>query len=121
MIGYSNQTIATSEIGTALENFIYGFKVKMSIPSLVPFLNQNDTVTEKRTINKGNILNKDIEALRLSSCEACNYIEVYVPEELYRYRNLCSKRLTYKGNKGEQFLISFIGGDINKPVAVRRL
>lgn len=118
---YNNSTVNTSEIGTILEDFTYGTSAKMTIPSLVPFIDPTSITTQKRSINKSNIQNKDIDSLHFDTTEVCNYIEVLIPEELYRYKNTNNEIPSYKGNKGEQFLISFIGGDINKPIAVRRL
>ena len=109
------------EIGTALENFEYGSMVKISIPSLTPFIN-NKRATYK--INTANIMNKDINSLKITSCECQNYLEILIPLELFRHKfdqkNLLYEYLPYDGSAGEQFVMSFIGGDINKPVVLRR-
>ena len=118
---YNNSSILTNELGIAMDDFTYGSTVRLQMPALTPFTNSNNAVSDERSINTSNILNRDADKLQYTPCKTSNYIDVYIPEELYRYRNLCSKVLTYKGHKGEQFIVSFIGGDINKPVIVRRL
>lgn len=117
---YVDATMNNLEIGLALEDFVYGGKVNVVIPSLTPYMDKDKIATSKNKINKKNIMNKDVGALGLTECESCNYLTLDIPLELYRYYHICSKRLTYHGYKGEKFLIQFIGGDINQPVIIRR-
>lgn len=118
---YNNSTIITNEIGIAMEDFTYGGYVKLQLPSLTPFVNPSTPLSDIRTINTSNILNMNPENLQFTPCQSNNFLEISVPEELYRYKNYHDKIPTYKGYRGEKFLVSFIGGDINKPVIVRRL
>lgn len=110
------------EYCVALEDFIYGESVKLSIPSLN--LMSNNSISEnKQRINMNNIMNKDKSKLTIENktITTSNYISTIIPLELYRYKNECGKKLTYKGYKGESFALSFIGGDLSKPIVLRRI
>ena len=111
---YNSTTIANNQIGIAVEDFYYGATAKISIPTLVPFYNNKKQDTQKETINIKNIMNKKSLSIN-PKAESCNYILLEIPIEL------CRNQDSYEGCKGDKFLISFIGGDINYPVAVRRL
>lgn len=118
------ETNACVEICIALEDFIYGGYAKVSIPSLNPLMSKTEKSVTTQKININNLMNKDkskFQSYNKAKCSTSNYVQVKIPEELYRYRNHCSKKLTYKGYKGEQFAISFIGGDLNQPIVLRRL
>lgn len=122
MNNYEDSIMNNLEIGIALEDFDYGDDVKISIPSLTPFSDSNNVSKSKNKIIKRNIMNKEIDKLRLTDTESVNYILINVPVELYRHKlNEDNERsATYSGKKGEKFVIMFIGGDIKKPVVLRR-
>lgn len=115
-----NASSINNEVGIALEDFVYGGNVKLSLPALTPFYNSHEIETKNKYINLSNIMNKDKLDINDKAC-SCNYISVYAPPELYRYKSLCPKKLDYKGKKGERFLVSFLSNDINYPVIIRRL
>ena len=119
---YSDSTMNTPEIGIALEDFTYGGTVKISIPSLTPFMDNNKASSGNNKVIKKNIMNKDTSQLKLTDCISQNYIELPVPLELYRYKlnEPYERTATYSGSKGEKFVIMFIGGSIDKPIIVRR-
>lgn len=99
-----------SDIAIALEDYTYGKNGKFFIPSLTPFLNSN-SVSENNEKNKyNNIMNKDKVKLQISQTNTCNYINLFIPLELYKGSNA---EKDYKGNKGDKFIILFVGGDIN--------
>lgn len=120
---YSDSTSASIvEYCTALEDFVYGESVKLSVPSLN--LMSNNSISEnKQRINTNNIMNKDKSKLIVENktVTMSNYLSIIIPIELYRYKNECGKKLTYKGFKGESFALSFIGGDLTKPIVLRRI
>lgn len=127
---YSDNKIYTSEIGTALEDYVYGGEVLMSIKSLTPLSSSNIQTTVVKRINMSNIINKDKSSLKLDdTCAISNGIKVNIPLELCRYKipshysndNWSWDGPDYSGKKGDQFLINFIGGDINQPIAIRKV
>lgn len=114
---YNSTTIANDQIGIALEDFLYGEKAKISIPSLIPFYSGEDEDNQKETINKKNIMNKKQLSFN-SKAVSCNYIEIDIPKELYRPG---SSIIPYQGYKGDKFVVSFLGGNIDYPIVLRRI
>lgn len=111
------------EICVALQDFIYGGKVKVAVPSIQPLLDSSKITETQNKINLSNLMNKDKNGFNIKNkeCKCVNYISVLIPEELYRYRNECSKLLKYRGFKGEKFAITFLGGNLDKPFILGRL
>ena len=121
---YIDGNMNNIEIGIAIENFQYGGIAKISIPSLTPFTDNTKNALYTNKINKSNIMNKDVDKLGITACSYQNYLELEVPLELYRHKfdqsNERNEYISYSGSAGEKFAISFIGGDINKPIILRR-
>ena len=116
----SNSSVV--EICIALEDFTYGNNVKVSIPTLNPLMKQDNIVMVKNKINKKNIMNKDKSYFNNinNSCFSTNYLSLLIPEELYRHSGN-EYPSSYKGYKGEKFAVSFIGGDLDQPIVLRRI
>lgn len=123
---YTERDMYYTEVVKTLEDFTYGNKVKCVVPALMPLVEQNK-ITEKKVRNKvnTNIMNKDTNSIKtkLGDFITCNYIEIFIPIEYaptYK-KTIYDGHMTPhevvgvkdKGNKNEQFLVSFIGGDIN--------
>jgi len=106
------------EICIALEDFVYGNEVKISIPSMQPFTDKQKITETKNKINVSNIMNKTLKGFNVRDkyCKSTNYISVLIPQELYRHKDS-----SYKGLKGETFAITFLGGNIDKPLILRRI
>ena len=101
---YESLDFKYPELGTVIENG--SGNVKMYIPALMPFVENagDDPKTIKNKINsKSNILSKS--PLSISDTTSSNYINVKINGSAY---------------KGDQYVIVFIGGDPNKPVAIGR-
>lgn len=96
------------EIAICLEDVIDNEKGKFFIPVLTPFLNK-DIIYDKVDPNfsKANIISGS-KNMNISPCITSNYIEM----------NLPSNESNVK--KDDKFVISFVGGDINKPYIIGR-
>ena len=98
------------EIAVALEEPVSN-KIKVAIPAITPFIDTDKPYDKlDTTYSKRNIKNKIKNTLDIKKCTVSNYIELKLPEYL---ENLEIK-------KGDKFVISFIGGDINKPYIIGR-
>lgn len=83
---------------------------KFFIPVLTPSLSPDEPYDKKEIkVSKINILNREDVNLDISLCVESNYILLDIPDHI---------RGQY--NKGDRFVISFIGGDINKPYILGR-
>lgn len=110
---YNTSTMIFTEIAIALDDFIYGENAKITIPALLPMVNKDEPTNTVSYLNNSIIINKHKDELYVDKCIKSNYIDLYVPKEL-------SPDNTYKGYKGQKFVVNFIGGDINKPFIYRR-
>lgn len=108
---YTLTDMTHSEMVITLEDFEYGNKVKCYIPSLMPFLYKDKIIEEKSRVNPTNIRNKNLSILGIGKYTSCNYIELYIPE------NISDSKY---GNKGDKFAAVFLGGDINKCTIIGR-
>lgn len=119
MENINENTSSTVEICIALEDFTYGNNVKVSIPALHPLLDKDKIITVKNKINISNIMNKDKSYFSNISdnCVSTNYISVLIPK--YMADDETSDSIT--GSKGQKFAISFIGGDLDQPIVLRRI
>ena len=83
-------------------------KGKFFIPAFTPFLD-NDVPYDKKDppSSTANIIS-GIHGLDIRRCTMSNYIELKIPEYIDSIK------------KGDKFVISFIGGDINKPYIIGR-
>lgn len=77
---YTDSDCKYSEIVIAMEDFSYGTYVKCTIPSILTFTGSE--VNEKESkLNTSNIMNKNKEALGISSYNSCNYINIFIPKQ----------------------------------------
>lgn len=82
---------------------------KFYIPIATPFLDSTSPYDRKdNQLTKMNILNKSDVNLNIYECTTSNYIELPLP----------SGEVGCK--KGDRFVISFIGGDVNTPYLIGR-
>lgn len=116
---YSTSDMNYTETAIALEDFIYGEKAKVTIPVLLPFLDNTEPIETTTYLNKRNIINKDKDNIIVTKCTKCNYIELLVPKDLCPCLGI-NDNCDHTGKQGQKFIINFIGADINKPIIVRR-
>lgn len=111
---FQNKEMHYNELGVVLEDFYYTEKAKVYIGVLLPEIQGNSPINNN--IVRGstsNILNKT-GSQGITSAQVSNYVELLVP----RYIGETLKNNINIIKKGTQLLISFIGGEINKPVVV---
>lgn len=107
---YDNIDFRYPEIAVCIEDSDKEY-ANFFIPILTPFLSSDEPYDKKDpSISKLNILNKYDNNLDISQCTMSNYITLKLPYECRSYG--CSK--------GDKFVMSFIGGDINKPYLLGR-
>ena len=136
---YKSDTPYT-EIAIAMEDFSYNGYGYFSIPTLTPFRDNENKVSEI-TIDTSNILNKDIEALGITKIfSSSNYYKLFVPwylADIKRSPTLHSfdahgshhpavehtdmVALNFKGLKGTKFIVTFLGGNMYKPNIIGRV
>lgn len=109
---YLGTSTMYNEKAIALQDYKLGGFVKLYIPSLMPTLNKNEFIDNNRKTPTNKIMNKNKDILGLTSYTTCNYVEVKVPTDI---------SFVKEGKKGDTFLISFIGGNINNISIIRRL
>ena len=92
---YSEEAILLEDTDTGIGKFY--------IPVLTPLLDSSyPYIKQDQGINTRNIKN-DISGSEIGQCYTSNYIELNLPNgEL-------------NANKGDKFILMFIGGDINRP------
>lgn len=82
---------------------------KFFIPVLTPFLSSDEAYDKKEMDSpKTNITNRDQFIHDIEPCILSNYITLSLPKNDVQCK------------KGDKFVISFIGGDINKPYIIGR-
>jgi hypothetical protein len=96
-----------SELAIALEDYERGGMIKCYIPSLMSFINSDSVRTTTKRLSTTNIKNKDITLLGINQYTSCNYIELLAPNNIEYDENS-------KGKKGDKFILTFVGGDINQ-------
>lgn len=77
-------------------------------------LNENSISIEERSISKANLLNEDTGNIPISSIKTSSIIELEIPKDVSR--NYPKKFIP----PGTRFIVSFISGDITKPVIIGR-
>ena len=133
---YDKNTSDYTEIGIAVAKYKYGGKVKLNIPALLPLSKHNKLISDTDENDDDNLLNKNPNNIDLGKVTECNYIELTVPLNMCPncegMKELLEKNLKinhetkveykckHEGNKGDKFVVVFIGGDINNPIIYRR-
>lgn len=117
---YNSSNMTYSELAITLEDFTYGEDVKITIPVLLPLVDfKDEPISTTQYLSNRNILNKNKDNLKVDKCTTSNYITLNVPKDLCPCLGL-DPECTHKGKKGQKFIVSFIGGNINKPIIYRR-
>ena len=100
---YEDMDFKYPEYAIALEDVKPGTKGKFYIPVLTPLLDSSyPYIKQDQGLNTRNIKN-DISGFEIGRCYTSNFIELKLPNgELI-------------ANKGDKFVLMFIGGDINRP------
>ena len=97
---YAELDFKYPEIAICLENCVG--EGKFFIPVITPLLPKNNAYDELNiNLNKKNILN-NTPNMEIKKCIHSNYIKLNIPGNGI-------------GKKGDEFIIIFIGGDLNKP------
>lgn len=108
---YQEQDFRFIEVATVLERFYYTSQGKFFINAITPLLSSSNPLDETKSRSTiSNILNYGTK-LGIESYTLSNYVSLRVPRYI-------SNELTDGDgyiNKGAKFLVSFVGGDINKP------
>lgn len=129
---YQNTDYKYTEIGIALNDFIYGDKVEIAIPVLTPFESTSLPLVSTEKISYDCIENADrsfINNSKVSSCTITNNMVLYVPYYLADYIRSPSAhdrshpdfiKLDWNGKKGTKFIISFVGGNLDKAQIIGR-
>lgn len=142
---YQETDYRYTEIGIALTDFIYGDTVKVSIPTMTPFMNNTDEIVSTEAVSTVNIINDDINALGITSYESRKYttgnaIELKVPYYLADFKrtpiihpftahkeshpavaHTDMVQLDWNGKKGTRFIITFVGGQLDSPRIIGRM
>lgn len=130
---YQNTDYRYTEIGIALTDFVYGDKVEIAIPVLTPFETSSIPVVSTKKISYDCIINEDrsfIHNSKASSCIITNNLIMTVPYYLADYirspnsHSECNHddlvKLIWNGKKGTKFIISFVGGNLDKAQIIGR-
>lgn len=142
---YQNTNYCYTEIGIALDDFIYGEIVKISIPTITPFMENNEEVKSTEVVSTVNIINDNINALGITSYDSRkistgNSMELKVPYYLADYKrtpivhpfsahnaghpavpHTDMVQLDWNGKKGTRFIITFVGGELNNAKIIGRM
>lgn len=107
---YTDQNFKYPEIAICMEDAAEQ-TVKLYIPAVSPLL-EHDEPYDKIDPSPSmlNILNRETINLDIQKCTTSNYIEVKVPEYIE----------SGSIKKGDKFVISFIGGNVNEPYILGR-
>ena len=107
--------LTTTQVAILLETtnkYIPGVK-KFRLQA-ISGLQENSVGITKESINKSNILNKDIANLPINSINTSDVIELEIPKDVSR--NYPTKFIP----PGTRFIVSFTSGDITKPNIIGR-
>lgn len=83
-------------------------KGKFFIPAFTPFLDNSAPYDKKDPPTSTANIISGTHGLDIERCTMSNYIELKIPEYIDSVK------------RGDKFVISFIGGDINKPYIIGR-
>lgn len=75
-------------------------------------LEENSTSIETKTLDTSNLLNSDISNIPISTANTATVIQLEVP------RDITLKYPTKFIPPGTRFIVSFVSGDITKPIIV---
>lgn len=142
---YQETDYRYTEIGIALTDFVYGGTVKVSIPTMTPFMKNDSEVISTETVSTVNIINDDINALGITSYDSRKYttgnaVVLKVPFYLADYvrtpvvhpfighgmghpavPHTDMVQMKWNGKKGTRFIITFVGGQLDSPRIIGRM
>lgn len=114
---YQDQEMKYTEVAIVLEDFELKTLGKFYIPILLPEVSGGNIINKTGRVNPSNIVNPSGKA-GIGSYTSTNYVELKVPgyieEEIKKYKYF-KGRYTYVVEKGEKLLVTFVGGEANKP------
>lgn len=104
---YQDLDFKYPELAICIEDSIDGI-AKFHIPVLTPMLDREEAydITDNN-VNKSNIISKS-DSMDITACTSSNYLELHLPTN----DNSCQK--------GDIFVIVFIGGNPNMPFILGR-
>lgn len=103
---YSNHSYNNIEIAICLE--VNENTGKFYVPALTPFLDGDKPYDEKDPPSSTSNIISGVGSMDVEPCTTSNYIVLDIPE----YINSLSE--------GDKVTITFVGGDINKPIILGR-
>ena len=117
---YQDLDLRYPELAICLENSVNGV-AKFYIPILTPVLESDKPYdTTDTNISKSNILS-DTSAMEINACTSSNYLELQLPKiRVYNSNTKSFFEMNDECIKGDVFVVSFIGGDPNKPFILGR-
>ena len=104
---YSSHNYNNLEIAICLEDTTSEIG-KFGIPALTPFENMDSPYDKKDSFLSTSNIVSGTKGLDIELCTMSNYIEIDLPEYIS------------SAKKGDKFILSFIGGDSNKPYLLGR-
>ena len=117
---YQDLDLRYPELAICLEDSVNGV-AKFYIPILTPVLDSDKPYdTTDINISKSNILS-DTSAMEINACTSSNYLELQLPKiKVYNSVTKSFFEVNDECIKGDVFVVSFIGGDPNKPFILGR-
>lgn len=107
---YAASDYKYTEIIKALEDYDFNTYVKCATPSIMALLPKSAPISTPINIDTSNILNKN--AINVGTFNSCNYMEIYIPSVFSNGNS--------SGKKGDEFVITFVGGDVNDILVIGR-
>ena len=117
---YQDQEMKYTEIAIVLEDFEVGTNGKFYIPVLLPEVTGGNPINKNGRVSASNIVNSSGKA-GITNYTSTNYVELRVPkyiEDEIKVPRYIWGRYTYMILKGEKLLVTFIGGEVNRPCII---
>lgn len=117
---YQDQEMKYTEMAVVLEDFEVKTSGKFYIPVLLPEVAGGSPINSSGRVISSNIVNSSGKA-GIGSYTSTNYVELRVPgyiEDEVKVLKYFRGRLTYVIQKGEKLLVTFIGGEVNRPCII---
>ena len=107
---YTDSKMYYSEIAIALEDYQPNTICKFRIPAIMPFIDNSVVAKQTNQINNTvSIDNYNKSSIGEPKYNCCNYLELLVPKHIPA------------GKVGSKFIVTFIGGDIDKCELIREV
>lgn len=114
---YQDQEMKYTEMAIVLEDFEVKTIGKFYIPILLPEVAGGSPNNSGGSVSPSNIVNPSGRA-GIGGYTSSNYVELRVPgyiEDEVKVLKMFKGKLTYVIEKGEILLVTFVGGEANKP------